>query len=83
MGVRRSFLAGVTLYLTCSICVEGVNVAKLQHVGAMLQAIRGDWIVLGDWNVAPDELLRGALGPIAPLVFSRALTASGSLAWAW
>ncbi len=45
----------ITVYLDCCIKAAGRNLAKLSWIGAFLATIREPWVLLGDFNMHPNE----------------------------
>ena len=46
----------IMLYLTCGIGLSGAKLVKLAGLGAFLKLLVGPWIILGDFNITPEEL---------------------------
>ena len=46
----------VILYMYDGMGVVGLNFRKLQQAGALLRGLRGDWILMGDFSMPPEQL---------------------------
>ena len=54
--LRSGSLVVVPCYLEPSTGVRGANLTKLAAIGGFVRGLGVDWVVLGDFNVSPEEL---------------------------
>ncbi|CAK0902865.1 unnamed protein product, partial [Prorocentrum cordatum] len=50
----------VVLCLYDGLGATGVNIRKLQPVGVLVRGLQGDWMVIGDFNMPPEQLQQSA-----------------------
>ena len=48
----------VCLYLTTGDNASSINVTKFSEVIAFIKQVGGHYVILADWNMTPDELVR-------------------------
>ncbi|CAK0873221.1 unnamed protein product, partial [Prorocentrum cordatum] len=55
LRAQHQSLLVVGVYMTTAVGARG-NAQKLANLGALLATIQGMWLVVGDWNMTPQEL---------------------------
>ena len=50
----------VSVYLTCNTGIAGTNLQKLSEIGSHVTNAGIPFVIAGDWNVLPSELLESS-----------------------